>query len=256
MSGRLSAAHIVVWTIVTTLVCCAAWYSSSNHTTDRRLSDRSLPHIAITDIDGRSSNGLTWRAEFTLVNFWATWCTPCREEIPALVSLQARYRGTLQVVGIADANDSTDALIDFRARYDMNYPIIKNNAEIASRFPDVGALPTSYVVGPKGVVLLRFVGALSAAVADLMVQAVLTSPTSELLVPPELASSVPGLDLTGAEFRVVREFLLFAARDACPCGCRMSTFECRLFDSKCARSRDQSHSWFQRRQTGVGKVVN
>src|SRR5919197_797923 len=60
-----------------------------------------VPLVELRDLDGRTLSSAGWKGKVTLVNFWATWCPPCREEIPALVALQEKYRDQLQIIGIS-----------------------------------------------------------------------------------------------------------------------------------------------------------
>src|SRR5262249_21117662 len=60
-----------------------------------------VPALALTDLDGRPVTPDMWRGKVALINFWATWCGPCREEIPALIALQQHYKDSVVIVGLS-----------------------------------------------------------------------------------------------------------------------------------------------------------
>ena len=77
------------------------------------------------------------------MNFWATWCLPCRREIPALVALQDRYRGRVVVVGVVDDNATDQTVRQFASTFGVNYPLVRTSMDLSRRFPSVEALPTT-----------------------------------------------------------------------------------------------------------------
>ena len=106
--------------------------------------------VSMQDVDGRTMSTTDWHGKVTLVNYWATWCGPCREEIPYLVQLQERYPDQLQVIGIsADEGDPADVKA-FASEMGINYPIVMETAELNRQFPGVFALPTTFLVDPEG----------------------------------------------------------------------------------------------------------
>ena len=110
------------------------------------------------DLDGRDVSPATWRGKFALVNFWATWCPPCRDEIPALAALQTRYADRLQVVGVLQDRVTADFARAFGRSLGMNYPIVMSTWEIESSFGEVLALPTSYLIDPEGRIVATHLG--------------------------------------------------------------------------------------------------
>ena len=121
------------------------------------------PQFALPDLEGVRRDVSEWDGRLLLVNFWATWCPPCLEEIPAFVRLQADYedRG-VQFLGIAI--DSGDNVRQFAGEHAMNYPTLVGQAEgieLSKRFGNgVGALPYTVVVARDGRVLVMHHGVL------------------------------------------------------------------------------------------------
>ena len=69
-----------------------------------------MPDITMKTIDGKTISSSTWRGKVTIVNFWATWCPPCRAEIPDLIALQEKYRDQVQIIGISEDEDPPEAV--------------------------------------------------------------------------------------------------------------------------------------------------
>lgn len=122
-----------------------------------------LDDFTTPDLDGRPVSSASWRGQVVLVNFWATWCLPCRREIPALVGLQERYRGRIVVVGVVDDNASDQSVRQFASTLRINYPVIRASMELNRRFPSVEALPTTVLVDPRGQVTVAYAGELQMA---------------------------------------------------------------------------------------------
>jgi thiol-disulfide isomerase/thioredoxin len=102
---------------------------------------------------------LPWEG-LTLVNFWATWCEPCKIEMPKLQELQDEYGDQgFRVIGINRETDTAAELVEeFLAETGVTYPIYRQS--LRQRWEGVNALPTSYLVNAEGVVLRKYVGAL------------------------------------------------------------------------------------------------
>src|SRR5476649_2626692 len=86
------------------------------------------------------------RGKVVIVNFWATWCGPCRAEIPDLVALQEKYKDTLQIIGISEDEGGVDGVKRFAAEHRINYPVVMTTPALEKMFPGISALPTSFVI--------------------------------------------------------------------------------------------------------------
>ena len=120
----------------------------------------------LKDVRGNPAGLETWRGKVLVVNFWATWCAPCREEIPLFVRLQNEYgaRG-LQFVGVAI--DEPQKVAYFMREFGMNYPVLVgalDAAEWSRRLGNqTGALPYTLVIGTDGKIRMAHLGALKEA---------------------------------------------------------------------------------------------
>lgn len=114
--------------------------------------------LSMNDLSGTPHSLTDWHGKVMLVNFWATWCPPCREEIPLLVKLQAKYAAQgLQVIGIATDETDEDGVRTFTKRMLVNYPILMGNEQVAQMVAGLGGnligLPYTLLVNRDGKVL-------------------------------------------------------------------------------------------------------
>jgi len=107
-------------------------------------------NFVFKDMQGKEQRLSDYKGKWVLVNFWATWCPPCLEEIPDLVDMHnERKASDFVVIGVAmsSARDSVNA---FAKQMDISYPIVMGNDRIAAQIGKVEALPTSYLYDPTG----------------------------------------------------------------------------------------------------------
>lgn len=121
-----------------------------------------LLSASFVDLEGRTRRLLDWRGQVVLCNFWATWCAPCREEVPLLVAAKRQYASDgLEVVGIGI--DHVDKIRDFAAKYRVNYPLLVAGSEAIEMMRDLGnkagALPYTVLLDRAGSVAGRRLGA-------------------------------------------------------------------------------------------------
>lgn len=118
------------------------------------------------DLEGNPRRLLDWQGRVLLCNFWATWCAPCREEVPILVQAKQQW-GTngVEIVGIGI--DSADKIREFSKSYKINYPVLIANAtalQLLRRLGNrSGGLPYSVILDPSGGIVHRHLGPLTAA---------------------------------------------------------------------------------------------
>ena len=118
----------------------------------------------LPDVDGRTQALEQWRGKVLVVNFWATWCVPCREEIPALIKVQNKWgaRG-LQIIGIAI--DENDKIRPYAAELKINYPILVgglDGIELARQAGNrLGGLPFTVVFDRQGGIVHSQLGGVS-----------------------------------------------------------------------------------------------
>jgi thiol-disulfide isomerase/thioredoxin len=107
-----------------------------------------------------------YRGKVVLLDFWAAWCDPCRDEIPRFVNLQTKFgdRG-LQIIGVS-MDDGPDPVRDFYQRFKMNYPVVIGNAKIGELYGGVLGLPIAFLLGRDGRIYAKHTGATDSSVFE------------------------------------------------------------------------------------------
>jgi len=117
-----------------------------------------MPDFALKDANGKVFSSEALRGKVVLVDFWATWCVPCKKEMPGFQELQDRYaRAGLVVVGIALDSDPR-AVARFAAQLGVRYPLLISNTEVVKSWGRLQGLPTTFLVDRSGAVRKKIVG--------------------------------------------------------------------------------------------------
>jgi thiol-disulfide isomerase/thioredoxin len=112
--------------------------------------------FTLKDMHGRDVHLASFTGKVILINFWATWCAPCKAEIPGLVELQEQYAGDLVVLGLS-IDDTADKLLAFAEAYDMNYPVLVGlgHDDVLDAYGPLWGIPVSVIVDRDGIVAVR-----------------------------------------------------------------------------------------------------
>jgi len=206
-----------------------------------------MPEVGLTDLDGSAVSKATLRGKVVLVNFWATWCGPCREEIPMLVALQEYYRDRLTIVGVSIDERPAEDVRSFAAGLHVNYPIVMSTGELEAAFGGISAVPSTFVITPRGQIVQRHLGLLTARRTEHEVRALSGLPTEatietiadtgQVLLPnAAYATAIPGVDLDGLSPAAREAVLKRLNTEPCTCGCGLTLAQCRINDSSCTVS--------------------
>ena len=116
------------------------------------------PDFSLTDIAGRKLELSNYRGKVVLIDFWATWCAPCRSEIPRLVELQTKYRSRgLEILGIS-LDEERKPVETFSKEFQINYPVALGDAQVAESYGGILGLPVKFLVGRDGRIYAKYVG--------------------------------------------------------------------------------------------------
>ena len=119
-----------------------------------------VPDLTLETMDGESIDLQAQKGRVLLINFWATWCAPCREEIPDLKDLHSDLKPEgLTVIGVALDRKGLEVVDPFVEKYTINYPIvIDTEGTVEAAFGPIPGLPTTVLVTPEGQITKRVVG--------------------------------------------------------------------------------------------------
>ncbi|HUJ33170.1 MAG TPA: TlpA disulfide reductase family protein [Candidatus Acidoferrum sp.] len=206
------------------------------------------PPFLVADLNGNIISTADFHGKVVLLNFWATWCPPCREEIPEMIDLATRYKDRLQVIGVSMDDGPEDEVRDFAKQIGMNYPVVMWSREMVREYGGVPALPTSFVISPEGRVVQKHVGLYSIDVYEMEIRALLGLPVNAkvetfedtgqiFLKNASLATELPGVDFKGLDAEQRKAALKRLNSESCDCGCRLTLAQCRINDTLCPISK-------------------
>jgi len=206
-----------------------------------------IQDVSMRDLDGRAIELTSLHGKVTLVNFWATWCGPCRAEIPDLVALQNKYRDQLQVIGISEDEVSSDLVRRFTADQGVNYPIVMLTPELEKVFSGVRALPTTFLLDREGRLVQKHFGMLTMATTEAETRSLAGLPVNATVEEFDQTqglklengaqlTSIPGVDLAKLPADLRSAALQKLNAQPCTCGCDLTVARCRVDDPSCGVS--------------------
>ena len=131
--------------------------------TTTQLTYAAPAELELQGLDGRQHSLADYRGKWVLVNYWATWCPPCREELPELEVFYSNHKDTAVVLGVNMEDIDTGKLRKFVEEQFLSFPILRGTRAAANALGPVPGLPTTYLVTPAGEVVARQVGPVTAA---------------------------------------------------------------------------------------------
>jgi cytochrome c biogenesis protein CcmG, thiol:disulfide interchange protein DsbE len=152
-------------------------YSSTNFSTVPVKVNFPAPDLTLMDTQGGSRSLAEYRGQVVLVNLWATWCHPCKEEMPALQSFYDRHREQGFVVIAINDGDPLEDVLQFVKDYQLTFPVWLDPTYIATEqaFKTLN-LPSSFVIDRQGTIQLQWVGGISRAMLDKHVSPLIKEP--------------------------------------------------------------------------------
>ena len=231
------------------------------------------PAFSLTDITGKPLKLSDYQGKVVVLDFWATWCGPCRIEIPGFIELQKRYAAQgFTMIGIS-MDDSPEPVVDFYKELQMNYPVAVGNDRLGELYGGMPGLPTTFLIGRDGRIYAKHVGATDPSVFETEIKELLAaSPADEakdfhqagqvfdedkveLGNPAAIDSEVPGIDLTKLTADQKEAYKKILESQQCTCGCKLTLLKCRQVDRRCSISRklaqDQLDAFLKDKSSGV-----
>jgi thiol-disulfide isomerase/thioredoxin len=206
-----------------------------------------MPPFLVNDLNGEIVSTAQLHGKVVIVNFWATWCPPCQEEIPEMMELQKEFQGKLQIIGVSMDDGPAEGVKEFADKIGMNYPVVMGSDALSEEYGGIPALPTSFVVDPEGRVVQKHVGLYPKEVYDDEIRALLGMPVQAKIETFEdtgqiflknaaLATSMPGVSFAGLTPDQKKLALKIMNSEHCTCGCNLTVAECRITDPSCTAS--------------------
>jgi len=202
------------------------------------------PGFQLNDLDGKPVSLAAARGKIVLLNFWATWCGPCRAEIPDLVDLQKRYRDKLEIIALATEEDDSDEVRRFVQHSGINYRVAMASDDVVRDYGGIAALPTSFVIDALGRVVQKHIGLNDPTLYERELKAMLGMPVDAkveyfedngqvFLKNAERATELPGVDFSRLNAQQKSAALRQMNAQSCDCGCTLTLAQCRINDSAC-----------------------
>ena len=206
------------------------------------------PEIHVQTLDGKPLTLASATGKVILLNFWATWCGPCRMEIPGLIELQKQYKDSVQIISLLVDVDDVDDAKKFVADAELNYPVGVATNDVRIQYGGVSALPTVFVIDTQGRIVQKHVGLFDPRLYELETRALLNlaipvkvetfEDTGEIFLRnAKNATELPGVDLASLNPAQKMAALHALNANGCTCGCTLTLAQCRIYDSACATSK-------------------
>ncbi|HTT20847.1 MAG TPA: TlpA disulfide reductase family protein [Candidatus Sulfotelmatobacter sp.] len=209
------------------------------------------PDLKTKDLNGKELSLETYKGKVVLLNFWATWCGPCRAEIPSLIQIQEAYKDRLQIIGMDVDDDDEEKLRVFVKNEGINYPVAKTSVAVRVAYGGIAALPTLFVINQDSKVVQKHVGLFNPSLYEIEARALLDMPvparvetfqdTGEVFLKhADRATMLPGVDTSKLtpEQRMAALHKLNA--ETCDCGCKYTLAQCRIYDPPCNISKERA----------------
>lgn len=143
--------------------------NTKNESPESKLRDSSLTpgdkkasNFTLKSTDGKEIKLSDYKGKIVILDFWATWCGPCRRGVPELISIQKEFKDDVVIIGISlDAESTKDDIKPFMKEMGINYPIVYGDDKVVTDFGGIEAIPTSFVIDRQGNIVDQHVGLVS-----------------------------------------------------------------------------------------------
>lgn len=116
------------------------------------------PDFTLKLTDGKDIKLSDHKGKIVIIDFWATWCPPCRRGIPDLVDIQKKYQEDVVIIGISLDRETKPDVVPFIKKYEVNYPVAYGTTEVVEAFGNIEAIPTSFIIDKSGQIVDKHIG--------------------------------------------------------------------------------------------------
>lgn len=136
-------------------------YLNSQSSNNAVVENKKAPDFELISTNGKKIKLSDFKNKIVIIDFWATWCGPCRRGIPDLVSIQNEFKKDVAVIGISLDRDTKSEVVPFMKKYGINYPIVYGDDAVVKSYGGIEAIPTSFIIDKKGNIVDNHVGLVS-----------------------------------------------------------------------------------------------
>ncbi|MDH7605286.1 MAG: TlpA disulfide reductase family protein [Melioribacter sp.] len=130
-----------------------------NYVPAAQKSSALAPDFTLPTTDGKMLKLSSLRGKVVIIDFWATWCPPCRKGIPDLIDIKKRYGSKgVEIIGVSVDTDTKDEVIPFIKEKGINYPVVYGNQTVYMQYGGIRAIPTTFVIDKEGKIVASYEG--------------------------------------------------------------------------------------------------
>jgi len=122
------------------------------------VSAQSAPDFTLTNLEGQKVSLSDYKGKVIIVDFWATWCGPCKMEIPSFIKLQEDYQDDVVILGISLDQGGPKVVVPFAKKMGINYPIVYGDGSVVQSYGGVRSIPTTFVIDKDFNIQRKYVG--------------------------------------------------------------------------------------------------
>jgi thiol-disulfide isomerase/thioredoxin len=155
---------LISFILIYTLIGCTKISNSENkpvnsqETNDLGIGNNKAPEFSLPSTDGKIVRLSDYKGKVVILDFWATWCGPCRKGIPDLIEIQKEFGKDVVVIGISLDDRTKKDVVPYMKKVGINYPVAYGTLEVTELYGGVEGIPTSFVINRKGEIVDKHVG--------------------------------------------------------------------------------------------------
>lgn len=129
-----------------------------NYTPTNTSSLQPAAMFVLQKTDGNMLNLADYKGKVVILDFWATWCPPCRKGIPDLIEIKKQYGEDFEIVGVSVDTDTKPDVPGFIEEYGINYPVVYGNMGVYNQYGGIRSIPTAFIINQEGQIFKKYVG--------------------------------------------------------------------------------------------------
>lgn len=154
-------------------------FISCNSSENKTSNASSLaPNFKLTQTNGKDLRLSDFKGKIVILDFWATWCEPCKHGIPDLIDIQKKYHDVIQIIGISVDEDTRSNVIPFVKEFGINYPIVYANSEVINSYGNIYLIPVTFIIDQSGKIVYKHEGLLEKKIYEIKINELLKKEAS------------------------------------------------------------------------------